>query len=58
MNDYDKKRCYFSFKKKQLHRKTVNEMTYIDKLENIAEKALPLLLALVVFPLLKHKQKS
>ena len=33
-------------------------MTYIDKLENIAEKALPLLLALVVFPLLKHKQKS
>ena len=32
-------------------------MTYIDKLENIAEKALLSLLALVVFLLWKHKQE-
>ena len=29
MNDCDKKRCYFIKTKEQLHRKTVNEMTYI-----------------------------
>ena len=30
MNGCDKKRCYFIKIKEQLHRKTVNEMTYIS----------------------------
>ena len=55
MNGCDKKDVT-SFSK-QNNNFTVNEMTYIDQLENIAEKALLSLLALVVFSLWKHKQE-
>ena len=60
MNGFSKKDVISFSKKKKLHRKTINEITCIDQLENIdsiAEKALLSLLALVVSPLWKHKKE-
>ena len=55
-NGFDKKRYYFFFKKIKLDRKTVNEITCIDQLENIdliCGKSSTLIVSVSCFPIME-----